>query len=76
MTSLDAPADDLRFAPLMLFLVQLLEVQQGVLVAGIEPDDLRKRLEGAVDEAAPLEVQAETEQYVGMFQCGQSGALE
>ena len=44
--------------PLMLFLVQLLQVEQRVLVLRIEPQHLVERLERAIDEAAALVVEA------------------
>ena len=44
--------------PLVLLFVQLLEVDQRVLVLGIEPQHLVERLERAIDEAAALVVEA------------------
>ena len=71
-----ALANDLRLAPLVLFLVQLLEVEEGVLVLWIETDHLRERLERSVNKAAPSEVQPETQQDVGVFQASEPWSLE
>ena len=51
----------------MLIFVELLQVDERVPVLRIEPDDLLKRLERPVDEAAVLVVQAQAQQDMGMF---------
>ncbi len=58
----------------MLILVQLLDVEQGVLVFRIELDDLVERLERTIDEAAALEVETEAQQYVGLLEASQPRA--
>ena len=50
--------------PLLLIFVQLLQVDERVPVQPVETNHLLKRLEGAIDEAAVTEVQAEAEQHV------------
>ena len=62
--------------PLMLLLVQLLEVRERVAVAGIEPQHFAERLERAIDEAAALVVEAEAEQHVGVLELAQIGPLQ
>ena len=60
----------------MLIFVKLLDVQQGVLVLRVELDDLVERFERAVDEAAALEIEAQAEQHVSMFEAGQARPLQ
>ncbi len=69
-------SEQLRFAPLVLLLMQLFEVEKRVLVAGIESDDLGKGLERPIDEASALEVEAQTQQHVGMFELRQTRSTE
>ena len=69
-------ADLIGLLPLMLIFVQLLDVQQRVLVVGIEPDDLVERFERAIDEPAALEVEAEAQQDVRLFEARQPRALQ
>ena len=54
----------------MLFLVQLLQVEQRVFVLRIEPQHFVERLERAIDEPAALVVEAEAEQDVGVLERG------
>ena len=65
--------DVVRLLPLLLFLVQLLEIEQGVLVAAVESQHLGERLQGTVHESAASEVEAETQQHVGLLELGQLG---
>ena len=60
----------------MLVFVKLLDIEQRVLVVGIEPDDLVERLERAVDESAALEIEPETEQDVRLFEARQARPLQ
>ena len=60
----------------MLIFVKLLDVQQRVLVVRIEPDDLVERFERAIDESAALEVEAEAEQDVRLFEARQARPLQ
>ena len=53
--------EDLRFTPLVLLLVELLQVEQGILIARVELDNLREGLEGPVYKSTPPEVQPEAE---------------
>src|SRR6188472_942427 len=62
--------------PLMLVLVQLLQVDEGVAVPSIETDDLLERLERTIDEAAMTVVETKTEQHVSVLECAQIGPLE
>jgi hypothetical protein len=68
-------ANPVRIRPLMLLLVQLLQVEQRVLVRRIHADHFIERFEGPIDEAAALEVEAEAQQDVGVLDLGQLGAL-
>ena len=72
----DALADRAGLLPLLLLLVDLLQVQQGVLVAGIEPHHLGERLEGAVDEAAALVVEPEAQLDVRLLHRAELRALQ
>ena len=69
-------ANAMRVGPLMLFFVQLLQVEQRVLVRRIHPDHFVERLERAIDEAAALEVEAEAQQDVGVLDLGELGPLQ
>ena len=60
-------ADAVGVVPLMLLLVQLLQVEQRVLVLRVEPQHFVERLERAIDEAAALEVESEAQQDVGVL---------
>ena len=60
----------------MLFLVELLQVQQGIFVLRIEPQDLVERFEGAIDEAASLVVETEAQEDVRVLQPSQARALK
>ena len=60
----------------MLIFVKLFDVQQCVLIRWIQPDDLVERFEGAIDEPAPLEIEAEAEQNVRLLETGQARALQ
>ena len=60
----------------MLLLVQLLEVDEGVLVLRIEAEDLVERLERPIDESAALVVEAEAEQHVGVLEPREPRALQ
>ena len=64
------------FLPLLLLLVQLLQVHQRVAVAGIEPQHLLERLVRAIDEAAAAEVQAEAEQHVRVLEAREPRPLQ
>ena len=55
-------------SPLVLLLVQLLQVHERVAVLRVEVDDFLKRLERAVDEPAVPEIEPEAEQHVGVFE--------
>ena len=65
-----------RLRPLVLFLVQLLEIRQRVLVVGIEAEDLAERFERAVDEPAALVVEPQAEQNVGMLELAEVRPLK
>ena len=61
----------IRLGPFMLFLVQLLEVHEGVLVLRIEPQHLVERLVGAVHESAAFVVEPEAQQHVRVLEPAQ-----
>jgi hypothetical protein len=65
-----------RLVPLMLLFVQLLQVEQGILIAGIEPAYLVEGFERAIDEAAAFEIESQTEQDIRVFRAGQLLALQ
>src|SRR6185436_3209300 len=65
-----------RLGPLMLLLVQLLQVHERVAVPGVEPQHVLKRADRAVHEAAVPEVEAEAEQHVGVLDRREIGPLE
>ena len=69
-------ADRRRLVPLMLILVEPLELQQRVLVLRIEPQHFGERLDGAIDEAAAPVVEAEAEQHVGVLEAAEPRALQ
>src|SRR5262245_48672438 len=56
----DLLADARRFAPLLLILVELLQVDEGVEILRVEPQDLLKRLVRAIDEAGMPEIEPKT----------------
>jgi hypothetical protein len=56
--------------------VQFLQVEQGVLVLGVEPQHLVERLERAIHEAAALVVEAEAQQHVSVFELAQGRPLQ
>ena len=60
----------------MLVFVQLFDVQQRVLVVRIQPDHLVERFERAIDKPAALEVEAEAQEDVRLFEPGQPRTLE
>ena len=60
----------------MLLFVQLLKVDEGVLVLRIEAQHLVERLERAIDESAPLVVEAQAEQHVRVLQPRELRALQ
>ena len=60
----------------MLILVEPFEVEQRVLVLGIEPQHFGERLDRAIDEAAAPVVEAEAEQDVGVLERAQARALQ
>ena len=62
--------------PLVLVLVQLLEVRQRVAVPRIEPQHFGERLDRAIDEAAAAVVEPQAEQHVGVLQLAQVRALQ
>src|SRR4029079_1919202 len=62
--------------PLMLFLVELLQVDQGVLVGGVEAKHLVERFERPIDEAATLVVEPQAEEDVGMLDLAETCALQ
>ena len=62
--------------PLVLVLVQLLQLQQRVLVARIEPQHLAEGLVRAVDEPAAREVEPEAEQGIGVFELADARPLQ
>ena len=66
----------MRIRPLVLLLVQLLQVEQRVLVRRIHADHFVERFERAIDEAAALEVEAEAQQDVGVLDLGELRALQ
>ena len=59
----------------MLFLVQLLQVHEGVLVLRVEAQDLVKGFESTVDESSSLVVEPQTEQDVRVLQLAETRAL-
>ena len=69
-------ADIVGLLPLMLIFVKLLDIEQRVLVVGIDPDDLVERFERAIDESATLEIEPETEQDVRLFEARQARPLQ
>src|SRR5687768_1807528 len=69
-------AHALGVRPLLLILVQLLQVDERVAVFGIELHDFLKRFERAIDESAMPEIQAEAEQHVGVLETREVGALQ
>src|SRR5687768_7374431 len=75
LTSERSP-DVIGLLPLMLILVQLLDVQQRVLVVRIDPDDLVERFEGAIDKPPTLEVETEAEEDVRLLEASQARALQ
>ena len=54
-----------RVGPLVLLLVQLLEVDEGVPVFRVELQDFLKRFNRAIDEARVTEIEAKAEQHIG-----------
>src|SRR2546428_928974 len=66
----------IRLGPLVLFLVQLLQVQQRVLVLRIETKHFGEGLERALDEAAALVVEPEAQQHVRMFESAEPRPLQ
>src|SRR4051794_27293733 len=66
----------IRIRPLMLFLEQLLEVRECVLIAGIQAEHFAERLEGAIDEAAALVIEPEAEENVGVLERPEIGAAQ
>ena len=71
-----ALADPRRLDPVVLILVELLELRQRVLVGRIEPQHLLERLDGAIDEAAAPVVEAEAEQHVGVLEAAEARPLQ
>ena len=69
-------ADLQRVRPLMLLFVQLLEVDQRVPVSRIEPHDFLEGFEGAIHEAAVLEVERQAQLHVCLFELGQVRTLK
>ena len=65
-----------RLGPLVLVLVQLLQLQQRVLVARVQPQHFAERFVRAVDEAAAREVQAQAEQGIGVFELADARPLQ
>jgi hypothetical protein len=65
-----------RLDPLVLLLVQLLQIEQRVLVVRIELQHFVERLERPFDEPAALVIGAETQQHVGVFELAQARPLE
>ena len=57
--------------PLVLVLVELLQVDERVPVFRVEPDHLLERLERAVHEPAVPEIEPEAEQDIGVFDLGE-----
>jgi hypothetical protein len=60
----------------VLFGVQFLEVEQGVLVVRIEPEHFGERVERAVHETAAAVVEAQAQQHVGVLEAPELWALE
>ena len=69
-------ANPIGIVPLMLLLVELLQVEQRVLIARIEPQHFVERFECAIDEAAALEIEPEAQKDVGVLGARQLGPLE
>ncbi len=69
-------ADPRRVVPLVLLLVDLLEVEQGIGIGRIEPPDFLERLDRPVDEPAALEVEPEAEHHVGVLEPGELLTLQ
>ena len=57
-----------RLLPLMLILVQLLQVHERVAVPGVEVHDFLERLQRAVDEPAVPVIEPQAEQDVGVLE--------
>ncbi len=72
----EAAARVVGLGPLVLLLVQLLQVHQRVLVLRIEPQHLVEGLERAVHEAAALVVETEAEEDVRVLELAQPRALQ
>ena len=72
----EALADAGRLGPVVLILVELLELRQRVLVGRVEPQHFLERLDGAIDEAAAPVVEAEAEQHVGVLEAAQARPLQ
>ena len=72
----EALADAGRFGPVVLILVELLELRQRVLVGRVEPEHFLERLDGAVDEPAAPVVEAQAEQHVGVLEAAQARPLQ
>ena len=72
----DLLADLQRVGPLMLLLVQLLQVHERVPVLRIEPHDLLERFERAVHEPAVPEVERQAQLHVGLFELGEIRTLQ
>ena len=62
--------------PLVLVLVELLQVRERVAVLGIELEHFVERFDGAIDEAAAAIVEGEAEEDVRVLQPAQLGPLE
>ena len=74
--SSQAPARDVRFLPLVLIFLQLLQVDQRGLVVRIELQHLREHRHGPVHETAPPIVEPETEQHVRVLDSVEARPLE
>jgi hypothetical protein len=60
----------------MLVGMQLFEVGQSVWILGIETEHFVERFESPVDEAATLEIEAKTEQHMGLLEFAEVWSLE
>ena len=72
----DLLADTQRLGPLMLFFVELLQVDEGIAVARVQVQDFLERLERAIHKSSVPEIETQAEEHVGVLQCGEIGPLQ
>ena len=72
----DSLADLQRVDPLVLILVELLQVDEGIAVQWIELQYSLERLECPVHESSVPKIKAQAEQHVRVLQFGEVGSLQ